>query len=306
MRWQRWVVVGLVASAAVAGCSAFRRPGPAPGAGQPGVMPPGQPRNTGAPARPPDALAGGRLAAELAAYLKGRPGQWSVWVEDLQSGAGLAVDASRHHAAGSTIKLPLALWLLEGWSRGEVDLDERLPYTAADREEGTGVLLHRAPGGRYPVRTLLQWAITHSDNVATKMLLRRYGREHLYAYMRSLGGQPEVRQDLTHVTPREMGLYLRRLWRGEQLSAPARDLLLQWLTRTVFPGRLRAGVPAPVPVAHKIGTLVGAVHDVGLVLHPARPYTLVVMSSGAPERGAEATIAGVSRLVWAHLGSGAH
>lgn len=296
-RWRGWWA-GLALALAAAGCSGWRRPGSAvpgaPGPGLAGVLP--------APGPAPAAtLAGSGLGQRLQAYLQGRPGEWSVWVEDLGSGEVLALDADRYHAAASTLKLPLALWLMERWSRGELDLDERLPYTAADREEGTGILLHRAPGGRYPVRTLLGWALTHSDNVATRMLLRRYGREELLRYMRARGGRPEVRDGLTHVTAREMGLYLRVLWRGEQLAPAARDQLLSWLTRTVFPTRLQAGVPAAVPVAHKIGTLAGAVHDVGIVLHPLRPYSIALMSSGAPEGAAEETMARISALVWAQM-----
>ncbi len=276
----------------VSACRTGPDTAPVPGVGQAGLV-----------AAPAPVPVGPELAATLSGYLQERPGTWSVWVEDLGSGAVVEINTEKHFPAASTVKLPLALMLMTGWSHGTVDLDERLTYTAADRAEGTGILLHRASGGRYSVRTLLRWALTHSDNVATNMLLRRYGRERLFAYMRDLGGQPETRAGLTHVTGREMGLYLRALWLGEGLTPPARAMLLDWLANTMFPTRLRAGVPRTVPVAHKIGTLVGAVHDVGIVMHPTRPYALAVLSADAPERAAEETIARLSHLTWTHLES---
>lgn len=241
------------------------------------------------------------LAAALQDYLAQLPGTWGLYLLDLSDGETLALNADRYFPAASTVKLPLVMMVVEAWARGEADPDSLMVLTEADWQEGTGILIGSKAGDAYSLRTLAELAITHSDNTAAHMLLRRFGRQRLFAYMRSLGGAPQWREGLTWVTPREMGLYLQELYRGRRLPREARDLVLGWLTRTAFPIRLRAGVPAEVPVAHKIGTLPGAVHDVGIVLDPENPFILAVMSSGAPEKVAEAAIAAVAALAYNHM-----
>lgn len=265
-----------------------------------GVAPTGQPAGTGLPVPAVQARAVAlRLALERQLATTG--GTWGVYVEDLATGARVMINPDRHFAAASTLKVPLVMLLLEESRRGNLSLEEQLTQTPGDFEEGTGLLKSRPAGGRYSLGQLAEYSIRYSDNVATNMIRRRISREALYNYLRELGGHPEFRAGLTHLSPRELALCLRELYLGERLPPEERDRLLDWLQRTVFDHRIRAGIPPDVPVAHKIGTLPHYVHDAGLILAPDHPLVVVAMSQDVPEARADAAIADIARLSYAYL-----
>lgn len=259
--------------------AARRPPGAADGQmpGRPGPAQPGGPDPTPL-AWPAD------LEHYLRAALATADGVWGVYVRDLRTLAEAGWHEDRYFPAASTLKLPAVLWAAEAIAAGTLDPDEIMLITDSDREPGTGILHTRPTGEAYAVRILMELAITHSDNTAFAMLLRRLGgRSALLAAMAARGGQPLDQAGTTHLTPRELGHWLLRLWQGEGPAPAERERILTWLQRTRFPDRMAAGVPAGVAVAHKIGTLPDAVHDAGIVLAPGRPYILVIMSQHVPE-----------------------
>ena len=67
--------------------------------------------------------------------------------------------------------------------------------------------------------------------------------------------------------------------------------------------RIRAGVPARVPVASKTGEITAHYHDSAIVYPPGRPpYVLVVLTRGiAADADGEGLIAAISRAVWNHV-----
>lgn len=70
-------------------------------------------------------------------------------------------------------------------------------------------------------------------------------------------------------TPDAMADLLAELYRGAGLSEASRGLLLDYMTISRSgPRRLKGLLPAGTPVAHKTGTLAGAINDVGIVTLP--------------------------------------
>lgn len=103
-------------------------------------------------------------------------------------------------------------------------------------------------------------------------------------------------------TPAAVAALLAALHRGEGLDPARRDLLLETLRGTTTgPERIRAGVPAETPVAHKTGTLGPLTHDVGIVELPEGRGTLVLavmVRSAAPAAERERAIAAMARAAW--------
>jgi beta-lactamase class A len=78
-------------------------------------------------------------------------------------------------------------------------------------------------------------------------------------------------------TPDAMADLLAGIWRGTGLSPEARALLLETMRATKSGRRrIRGMLPSAIPVAHKTGTLAGAVNDVGIVTLPDGAGTLAV------------------------------
>lgn len=253
----------------------------------------------------PDALGG--LEPVLEAYLATLNGTYGVAVTDLATGATAAVRGDQVFVAASTFKVPLAMYVFSLVERGEADLAEPVYYVPEDWEGGTGVLHAAIPGDCYTVAELVDLSLTVSDNIATNMLLRHFGDENVFAYMRELGGAvTNLATGRRATTPRDMARYMELAYRrAAEPDGELYRILMGLLTQTVFTDRIAAGAPAGVPVAHKIGTLPAMVHDIGVVFLPERPFAIAIFSSGVNEAAAAVALADITRIVSAYMQGGA-
>jgi beta-lactamase class A len=241
------------------------------------------------------------LRKQLQQYIDQQSGTYGIYVVDLNSGKGMGINGDLVFPAASTFKLPMALYILDQAAKGKADLDEPIAYLDSDYEEGTGTLQDTIQSGdQYPVRKLLELAITESDNIATQMLLRRFGQANVDDYMHKLGGKvTRFDPETWGTTPREMAMYMKDVQSNGVMKDPKlRAFLMGALEHTAFDDRTAAGVPDGVPVAHKIGTLDGVINDVALVLAPDHPFVISVYSMDVSEDVAPDVIAQMTRMVY--------
>lgn len=239
------------------------------------------------------------LEKALRAHLDRQSGTWGVTVIDLPSGAQVGVGDTRVFRSASTMKLPLAMYILAQAASGHANLDQKLTLQPADYQEGTGVVAGAAVGSAHTVQRLLELALAESDNTATAMLLRRFAKADVWAYAERLGARASHQGDVFTATPQDLARLLQQLFTAQALPAPQSAFILDLLSRSSFHDRLEAGVPPGTRVAHKIGSLPGMVHDAGIIWAPGRPFAVVVMNEGVPnEAAAAATVAAIARLAY--------
>lgn len=245
------------------------------------------------------------LEETLRRYVREAPQDLYIYFEDLTTGTAVGIRDREPVPAGSTIKVPLVLYLYTLAREGRVDLDEEirlLPEDFEDTDESW------EPGLRpFTLRELAISTMQVSDNVATNALFRRLGRRNLYAFMQNRGAQvlPTGPGEGNRTCARDVAAYLKALLR---FRAEARDLgeePLSFLYDTPFHDRLVAYLPWDLRVAHKVGTYENTVADVGIVFLPGRPYVLSVFvrhpwRDEEDEAAADRTIAEISYLVYEH------
>lgn len=227
----------------------------------------------------------------------------------------------------STFKLPLAAAILHKADKGELKLNEVLPYTKEDLVYHAPVTeLNLAKGGMTIV-ALAEAAQKTSDNVAANLLMKRLGGpEAVTKIWRGWGdtitridryephmnsAKPGDPRDTT--SPYAMAGLLERILTGDVLKPDSRNLLIRWMADTQTGAkRLRAGIPTDWKSGDKTGTgyskdLGNKTNDLAIVWPPGRPPVIVTAfletpySDGVRETD-ERVLADVGRVLVGWLG----
>lgn len=119
------------------------------------------------------------LAASVEAIDRDTPGALGVYVRHLGDGGMLDHHSDRPWYLSSTIKVPVAIAVLQLADEEALSLDEELVLAETDFVDGAGDLLWQEPGARYAIGTLLEKSVRNSDSTATDMLIRRIGEDEL-------------------------------------------------------------------------------------------------------------------------------
>jgi len=238
------------------------------------------------------------LKSELEAYVSRFTGQYGIYFVDLVSGYEFGINDTDEYTAASTVKVPLNYYVYKKIESGEVDAQDTIEYIEDDFEGGTGILqTKKLEGKSFTIKYLLKLSIVYSDNIATNMLLRHFGRKNLKNFMRTLGGT--VVDDNKNVScPKDMAIYLKEVYRFCNENKELGKEFKSNLCNTVYNDRLPKLLPKNVKVAHKIGDQIQAVHDVGII-YADNPYILAVMSKGViSDEESRNVIAQVSKKVY--------
>ena len=129
-----------------------------------------------------------RLAAAVEEIDAAMPGEMGVYVGRPGSDRAYARHADRPWYLSSTVKVPVAIAVLEQVDAGRLSLDERLTLRETDFVDGAGDLLWHEPGARFTIAQLLQKSLQDSDSTATDMLIRHIGEDLLNERVRAWTG----------------------------------------------------------------------------------------------------------------------
>lgn len=237
------------------------------------------------------------IKRELENYIEGFEGQYGIHFYSLYDRSEFGINDTDEYDAASTAKLPLILLIYKKVEKGYINLDDILTYTKEDYSEGTGVIRYVDFGKRYTVRELAKLSIEESDNVATNMLKRLIGGEKVYREFMKQSGGIVVDYDRNISCPKDMSLYLKMVYDFYKENEELGGELMEYLQNTAFTDRLNKLLPPNVKVAHKVGTQVRAVHDVGII-YAEKPYVLSVMSKDVDEAEAPDVIANISEKIY--------
>lgn len=105
------------------------------------------------------------------------PGQLGVYVHDLENNRTASLRADETWYLASTIKVPVAMSVMEAVDRGELTLDTVVTLEPTDFVDGAGQTNWKSPGDKVSVGYLLEQMLIHSDNTATDVLIRIVGMD---------------------------------------------------------------------------------------------------------------------------------
>jgi beta-lactamase class A len=228
-------------------------------------------------------------------------GSYSVYFEDLTSGAHIGVHENERFQPKSLFKVPAAAAVLKAIEEDKFSLQDTVTLTPEMLDDQFGTLYKKGAGYNVTMSELLRLSLTESDNTANSALYSVVSGEDLLQAFFSLGIPYPAQNTVAYsLSPQEYAAILRSLYFSGYLHEPYSEYILALLKESTHTKFIRAGVPSPVPVAHKIGvdTMQGEYHDCGIVYHPQQPYILCIMSGNTTETEAMRVLSEVSAVVY--------
>jgi beta-lactamase class A len=207
---------------------------------------------------------------EIEGLTSGMRGDYGVYVYRLESGDSHGIKETKVFTAASLIKLPVMLTVYQEAEKGNLNL--------ADYQDKLAAMGKR------------------SDNAAFSQVVGDLGGARIQTTIDELGMEATSFQE-NETTPRDIGLFFRKLYRGNLISKEHQEEFLNLLTETIYEDRIPVGIPGEIRVAHKIGTEIGSFSDAGIVFAEA-PFVLVIMSDRARESEADEVLHQITKAIW--------
>ncbi|MCL2674198.1 MAG: serine hydrolase [Defluviitaleaceae bacterium] len=214
--------------------------------------------------------------AELDTFMAQFRGTISVFYENFETGFVYMYSPDRVFFGASAIKAPYALWVYLLAEAGYTDLNSVHTFTSGDMWGGSGSIQRMPVGSQFTQGELLGLALTISDNIAFRMLVRRiHGVEGFRNWVEEVGADPNLVHNVTysHMTARDTGIFVREMHRYIESGGRYSENFQQHLFNNRYPF-----IVSDHPVASKSGWAVGGLHDIAIVYSPS-PYGLVIMSA---------------------------
>lgn len=103
----------------------------------------------------------------------------SIYYYDLNDGYNFGINEGKEYFPASLSKLWAVITLYDLAHKGAINLNDKIAYRSIDFEGGSGILQGINKSEPFETKLLAEYAITHSDNIAYKMLSRTIGRSNL-------------------------------------------------------------------------------------------------------------------------------
>lgn len=220
-------------------------------------------------------------AAWLDEHIASLGGGVSVYYKSLARGDTYSFDDETEYYIASVVKAPYALYVYQLADAGTVDLSQTYTYESRHRLGGTGYLQEQPVGTQYTLAQLLEYTIRYSDNNAFLMVREAVPTDGFKQFVRTLGLLHENSMDSLgegaairgNICAHDAGIIAEAIYRYAESGSPNGAKLKEDMLHTEQP-MLRS----EYPMARKLGSWEGAMHDVAIIYAP-EPYILAVCTN---------------------------
>jgi beta-lactamase class A len=244
-----------------------------------------------------------------------------IAVKNIENGDTLTINNELHFPMQSVYKFPLAMAVLHQVDEGKMSLKQMIHIKEKELMKNTWSPLKRKhPKGdvNITLTDLLNYMVSKSDNNACDVLFKLMGgTKRVEQYFHSLGytniaikTTEKQMQKGEHVQytnwclPNEMTNILSDFYLQKHLSKSSREFLMNLMIQSENgPKRIKELLPPETTVAHKTGTGIKVVNDVGIITLPSGNHIAIsVFIQHAEEEfeTIELLIAQISKAVYDH------
>ncbi len=123
---------------------------------------------------------------KIASYFEKYSNEYHIFIEDFRTNKLYEIGNSSSFPIASSFKLGVLTAVVENLKRDE-DLDIEIEVNERDWVGGSGLLQHFPFPSKYSIRELLTYMHSHSDNIATDVLIKRVGLGQINKSIRMFG-----------------------------------------------------------------------------------------------------------------------
>jgi len=232
------------------------------------------------------------LEKSIRAFVGKNINKFGMVYYDINSKKSIVINGDKQFAAASTIKTPINMLVYDMIKDKKININEKLKYDKDDFEDGAGILQGTDLSKPISIKTLSDYSIIYSDNIAINMLLRKIGKENRYNYIEKIVGHPIVHKG-NNITPKDSSKILERLYSNPD-NNQYYGSMIETMKNTEYHDRIDKYIPKEI-VAHKIGDYAECVNDTAIVFK-SNPYILVVFTDEIS--GANEVIGQVSKIIY--------
>lgn len=203
----------------------------------------------------------------------------------IRDGAAIAYQPDKYFQSCSTIKAPYSLYVAKLISEGKLDPEKSVAYTSSDYMTGSGSIKNFSYGTHFRIKTLVEYSISKSDNIAHNMLNSAIGSAGFYDMLDRMNCNIPTTQNL--VWP-ESNAKSAVLWWSQIYSFRNEGDIGKWLWDLFDINYSKISVALNGKSCHtKTGSSTYCSHEAGVVLgnepYIVAIYTKTSSSYGVPD-----------------------
>ncbi|HLC95669.1 MAG TPA: serine hydrolase, partial [Patescibacteria group bacterium] len=187
--------------------------------------------------------------------------------------------------------------------KGEVNLDGTITLQKDDIQDyGTGSIRYDTPGTVYSIKTLARLMMQKSDNTAAYIIANHILSVDTIQSLINTWGLTQTDIINNKTSNNDMAILLEKIFHEKITNTALTQEMLSLLKDSDFEDRLPKLLPKGTNIYHKIGTEIGAVHDVGIIVSPKKSYYIGIFTSDITDEEQAADLeAKVSKAVYDFL-----
>lgn len=219
------------------------------------------------------------IFSALNTYISNYPKISGIYVSNLNDNMSFSYNADKYMFAASTVKLPFLYYCMEKIQSGQYKLTDTVLYREKFRRGGTGILQYYNSGGYWSIKTLIEYTMIYSDNVAYYMLLDHFGINGYNNMLRANGFETFLNSTIRfgNVSPRMMAFYWGKIYNAYQKNPDLWKVLVNAGCMTTY-SPIRDKIQG-VAISNKTGWATASYHDSAIVFDN-NSYVIVIMTTG--------------------------
>jgi beta-lactamase class A len=204
---------------------------------------------------------------------------FAIYFEYLPTGTTIGVNEDHYFTAESLLKVPVVMAYYHKKERLGLTGDATVTILPSELNAKFGNLYKKGAGYQINLGDAVKLALQQSDNTASLVLADQISESDFQFVYDGLDISEMVNGKIPIITAQEYSSVLKALYFGSVLNNNDSEYILSLLTHTEYNDMLPSGVPAGIPVAHKIGLVQGEIYqDCGIVYVPQKQYSLCMVS----------------------------